>query len=89
MPCRGQSEDIATTVIKVSSKGIVSVQGSTHISPSTGDLTLVDFVKDNEGLYSCIWDNHGPYQVQLKEFNSKYPLSVYICIYIYAYLLML
>ena len=66
--------DIATIVIKVYSEGIVDVQGSAYISPLTGDLTILDFVKEDEGLYQCIWDNHEPYHVRLKHHHSKYIL---------------
>ena len=71
-PCRGKWVDTATIVIKVYSNGTVDIQGSTYISPSTGDLTIRNFGNKDEGLYRCIWDNHEPYQVRLKQYHSKY-----------------
>ena len=46
--------------------------GRIHISSTNGDLIIPDFDKEHEGLYQCIWDNHDPYRVELKHYDSKY-----------------
>ena len=70
-PCSGNWSDIETVAIIASSNIIMNVQGSTYITPSTGALTMLHFVTENEGLYRCIWDHHEPYDVELIQYESK------------------
>ena len=86
IPCRDNWEDITTIMIKRSSKGIDNFQGgSIDVSPITGHLTLLDFNREDEGLYSCIWDKHNPYHVQLLYYNSKYTYHYISYTYVYVY----
>ena len=71
-PCLGNDDwiELETVAIITSINTNRNAKGTTHIS-STGDLSIPDFVKDDEGLYQCIWDNHKPYNIELKQYDGK------------------